>query len=164
MKQNAVVKVGLIACVMALVAALAAGCAGSGGTQASKEAQQNRAYMSQVNETMDQLSVQLESFVDAVSRGDVVNMRTQADNAYKTLDKLAAIEPPDVFTDIQKGYVDGTAKLRQALNDYIALYTDMESESFDQSTFDERMANVQAAYDEGVKLLQDTDKKAADLE
>ena len=50
--------------------------------------------MTQVNQTMDDLKSRLESFTDAVSRGDVVGMRTQADSAFKAIDDLNNLNVP----------------------------------------------------------------------
>ena len=157
-------KLAALLCAIALACGLFAGCANTAGNTMTDEQQQNRAYMSQVNEIMEELGEGLDSFIDAVSRGDVVNMRTQADNAYKTLDKLDALEAPEALADVQKGYKDGSAKLREALDAYITLYTDMSSESFDSSTYDKRIAEIQSLYDEGVKLMQEADETAAGKE
>ena len=154
---------------VALVGALAAsivlmGCASGGMGAATEEQQANRAYMSQVNEAMTKLDDNLDSFIDAVSRGDVVNMRTQADNAYKELDKLSEIEAPEALADIKKDYVDGSAKLREALDEYIKLYSKAASEGsdFDWSDYDDRIKSIQTLYDEGVALLEAGDKAAAE--
>ena len=161
MKQSIALRVGSIVCAVALGATLA-GCA-SGNVSATDSQQANRAYMSQVNETMFELDESLDLFVDAVSRGDVVNMRSQADNAYKVLDKLANIEAPDDLKGVRQDYVDGTGKLREALDEYIALYTEMASASgkIDKAAYDERIAEIQALYDEGVALLQKGDATVA---
>lgn len=161
MKNAIVVKISSVLCAIALVSSVLVGC-GAGASVAANETQQaNRAYMSQVNQTMQTLDNDLKGFVDAVSRGDIVNMRTQADNAYKTLDKLAALEVPDDMADIQQNYVDGTDKLRKALDDYITLYTEASDPSFDWSTYDARIKDIQALYDEGVAALQAGDETAA---
>ena len=97
-----------------MVAALG-GCAQQ-DTAAAQQQSENRQYMTQVNQTMDDLKSRLESFTDAVSRGDVVGMRTQADNAFKAIDDLSNLNVPDALKDIQKEYVDGTADLKDALN------------------------------------------------
>jgi len=162
MKKIPLVKIGALVCAVVLAAGVLAGCGNAAMNAASSEQQANRAYMSQVNEIMDELNKQLDSFVDAVSRGDVVNMRTQAENAYKALDKLDALEVPDALKDIQEKYKEGTSKLREALNAYIALYTEMSGNSFDMSTYDKRIADVQKLYDDGVKLMEEGDKAAAD--
>ena len=148
-------------CALAMACGLLAGCANQAMTAANEEQQANRAYMSQVNEIMEELGTGLDSFVEAVSRGDVVNMRTQADNAYKVLDKLDELEVPEALEDVQKKYVDGTAKLREALDDYVTLYTEMNSGSFDMSTYDKRIEAIQELYDEGIDLMNEGDETAA---
>ena len=110
---------------------------------------------------MEELDSSLDGFVDAVSRGDVVNMRSQADNAYKTLDKLESIEVPDAMADIQESYVEGTSKLREALDGYIELYTDASNPGFDWSGYDKRIAEIQKLYDDGVAALEAGDEAAA---
>ena len=64
------------------------------GYAAAQQQSENRQYMTQVNQTMDDLKSRLESFTDAVSRGDVVGMRTQADNAFKAIDDLNNLTSP----------------------------------------------------------------------
>ena len=162
MKHANKIAKGALACALAMSVALA-GCASQGSSAATEEQRANRAYMSQVNETMVELESGLDSFVDAVSRGDVVNMRTQADNAYKMLDELADLKAPDALADVQKDYVDGAGKLREALDAYITLYTEasQKGESFDWTAYDKRIAEIQALYDEGVKALEEGDDKAA---
>ena len=160
MKRSGAIVLVAVICALALSAALA-GCA-PGASSSSAAQKANRAYMSQVNETMVELDASLEQFVDAVSRGDVVNMRTQADNAYKYLDKLAGIEAPEELKDVREAYVTGTTKLREALDDYIALYTEMANGTGSETTsYDARISSIQAKYDEGVALLQKGDAIAA---
>ena len=74
-------KLAAIICAAVLSCGLLAGCAGQGNT-ATQEQKDNRAYMSQVNELMVELDEGLDSFVAAVSRNDIVNMRLQAENAF----------------------------------------------------------------------------------
>ncbi|MBQ9044051.1 MAG: hypothetical protein IJ111_14700 [Eggerthellaceae bacterium] len=154
-------KLGALVCALALACGVLAGCANSAATTATAEQQANRAYMSQVNGIMEELGEGLDTFVDAVSRNDIVNMRTQADNAYKALDELKDLEVPDELADVQEKYVKGADKLREALDGYIALYTEMNSESFDMSTYDARIDAVQSLYDEGVDLMAEADETAA---
>ena len=158
--KHITMKICACACALALATGALAGCAAN-GSQANTEQQANRAYMSQVNGIMDELGTDLDSFVDAVSRGDVVNMRTQADNAYKKLDELNAIEVPESLSDIQNNYLEGTSKLREALNGYIDLYTEISSGSFDQSKYEGRIAEIQSKYNEGISALEQGDQTAA---
>ena len=163
MKMGITVRRGMLAAVLAASVALG-GCAAGQQSAVNEEQQANRTYMSQVNEAMMQLDDDLDSFVDAVSRGDVVNMRTQADNAYKSLDKIKSLEAPEALSDIHKNYVEGTDKLREALDQYIDLYAKASSagSSFDWSKYDDQIKSIQKLYDEGVKALEEGDKTAAE--
>ena len=165
MKRSMLIKaVGVMRAAFVAVAALA-GCA-SQESAATKQQSENRQYMTQVNQTMEDLQSRLDGFTDAVSRGDLVGMRTQADNAYKALDELGKLNVPDDLKDIQQEYVDGTNKLKDALNAYIELYTEIDSateaQPFDYSTYDQRIADIKSQYDEGIGKLQSGDNKASE--
>lgn len=162
MKRSFTAILTAAALVSALSAILLVGCMGS-APAVNTEQQANRAYMSQVNEIMDEVTVQLDQFVEAVSSGDVVAMRTQADSASRSLDKMSALEAPDALKDIRQSYIDGTDKLREALDQYVALYAETESDSFDSSTFNDRLSEIQELYNEGVAALQKGDEDAAAL-
>lgn len=148
----------------ALLALPLAGCAQQNTAQ-NEQQNENRQYMTQVNQEMEELNTRLTSFTDAVSRGDVVTMRTQADNAFKAIDDLAAIEAPEALKDVQSDYVDGCNGLKNALNSYITLYTEIESATdanpFDYSTYDSRLAEIQEAYNAGIDKLKAADDAAA---
>ena len=163
MKFGSIVRRSVLAC--ALVGSLAlSACATSGTASLTDEQQANRTYMSQVNETMVELDGNLDSFVDAVSRGDVVNMKTQADNAYKVLDRLSELEAPEALSDVHKKYAEGTQKLEEALDAYIQLYTEAEKagKNFEWSSYDERLKEIQDLYDNGIKALEEGDKAASE--
>ena len=143
------------------------GCAAQQTSAVTEAQSENRAYMTQVNQTMETLKDRLASFSDAVSRGDVVNMRTQADNAFKALDSSNSQDAPDSLKDIKQQYVDGCADLETALSDYVTLYAEIDSatdtQPFDWSSYDERLAAIQSSYDSGIAKLEAGDKAAADL-
>ena len=48
-------------------------------------------------------------------------------SAFEAIDALAAIDTPDAMKDLQTNYVDGCNKLKDALNSYIDLYTEISS-------------------------------------
>lgn len=157
----------------AVAAALCLGALSACTAQTSavtEEQQANRDYMSQVNQDMEDLSTNLDAFVEAVSRQDTVTMRLQADNALAAIDDLDALEAPEALAGVQESYKSGADQLRSALNDYIALYTELEdassssSDSFDWSTYDARIASIQAQYDAGVAALEQADQTAASME
>lgn len=148
-----------------LVAALA-GCVPQGNNEAAQQGAANRAYMTKVNQIMEDLQSKLEGFTDAVSRGDVVNMRMEADTAFKAIDELGKLEAPDDLKDIESEYKAGANDLKDALNGYIELYTEIESateaQPFDYSTYDERLKDIKQKYDDGIGKLQSGDNKATE--
>ena len=156
---------GLVSLMLALTFALV-GCTAQ-GTPVTEEQSANRQYMSQVNNIMDELQARLDSFDAAVARGDVVTMKTQADNAFKTLDRLSTLDVPDALKEVQDDYVNGTNSLKDALTAQIALYTEIESATsehpFDYGTYDSRLQEIQDKYDAGISSLQAADEKAASL-
>lgn len=153
-------------CGAALLTGLLAGCM-SPNTGATDQQKANRTYMTKVNQAMEELDSRLADFDDAVSRGDAVTMRTQADNAYAAIDALSAIDTPDAMKDLQKSYVDGCNALKDALNAYIDLYTEIESATeahpFDYGTYDDRVKAVQDKYNEGIDKLKAADEEALKL-
>lgn len=163
MKRSTFIRLVGVLCAAALMGAALTGCMQQDNA-AAKQQTENRQFMTQVNQSMDDLKSRLSSFTDAVSRGDVVGMRTQADNAFKALDELGKTQPPDDLKDIQQAYVDGTNKLKDALNAYIELYTEIDSataaQPFDWSTYDKRIADIKKTYDDGIGQLQSGDNKA----
>lgn len=165
MKHMRFAKIAAALCAGVFMVATLGGCAPQ-DTAATQQQSANRQYMTQVNQVMDDLQGKLESFTDAVSRGDVVGMRTQADNAVKSIDELNKLEVPDDLKDIQQDYVDGTGKLKDALDAYVGLYTEIDSatddQPFDYATYDQRVSDIQKQYDDGINKLKDGDSKAAE--
>ena len=166
MSFNVFSKVADVTCSGVLAVAMLAGCTTSQGSTATDEQKANREYMSTVNQKISSLEDTLSDFKDAVSREDVVNMKTTAASAGKVLDELASVEAPDELADIQSNYVDGTKALEEALNSYVDLYTEIDSATdanpFDWSTYDARVAAIQQQYDQGVASLKAGDEAAAD--
>lgn len=94
-------------------------------------------------------------------------MRNKANSAFEAIDALAAIDTPDAMKDLQTNYVDGCNKLKDALNSYIDLYTEISSATeeapFDFSTYDGRVKEIQDAYNEGIDKLKAADEEALKL-
>lgn len=145
-----------IACLGALV-----GC--SGNTAEQDVQTQNRQYMSSVNTIMDTLNTNMEEFATAVKDGEVVSLDAQLEAVNTCVDDLNAITPPEAMTDIHKSYVTGATEMQTALAAYVQLYEDVnapQSGSFDYSTYDSRLADIQSHYDAGIAAFQDADSKA----
>ncbi len=153
----------LCACALGMFAL--AGCQPSANSNPEAEAQAaNRTYMSQVNQLMDDISVSLEQFSAAVSANDLTEMRAKATSASKSIDELAALEAPEGLAEVQADYSQGCTLLRDALNAYVTLYTDVENaESVDALSYQERLTAIQESYNQGIQKLSDGDEKAAAL-
>lgn len=156
-------KVRIILAAMLCVACLAAlvGCSGESAEQNAQT--QNRQYMSSVNTIMDTLDTNMEEFATAVKDGEVVSLDAQLEAVNKCVEDLNALTPPDAMTEIHKAYVTGATELQTALADCVQLYEDVkapQSGSFDYSTYDSRIADIQSHYDAGIAALQDADSKA----
>lgn len=163
MKQSLMTRIAGIACAAVLATGALAGCMPqNAGTQQTAE----RSYLTQVNQTIEDLRERLDGFIDAVSRGDVVSMRTQADNAYQAIDDLSKVEAPDAMKAVQEDYVAGANSLKDALNAYIDLYTEIDAatdaQPFDWSSYDARIASIKELYDEGIGKLQAGDNAATE--
>lgn len=170
-----IVLAAIVVCTLSLSFVLA-GCT---TTQAANNAEgedksmTSSEYMAEVNQTVEELSERLQSFNEAVSRQDPITMRTQADNAFAVLDKLAAIEAPDDVKDLRDQYVKGCDQLKDALNSYIDLYSEMSAakakaessrynDPFDASEYADRIEEIQNQYNEGIQTLEDADNNAKD--
>lgn len=166
MKDRIMIRFATLACCTVLAGAALTGCQ-SPNTGATDQQQANRTYMTQVNQTMEDLNTRLADFDEAVTRGDAVTMRTQADNAFEAIDDLSAIDTPDAMKDLQQNYVDGCDKLKEALSGYVDLYTEIDSATdehpFDYGTYDDRLKAVQDAYNEGIDKLKAADEEALKL-
>ncbi len=166
MNRSKMTRILAALCAAVLMVGMLAGCAGiEQNSEEAKAQAENRQFMSDVNAIMEELSQRLDSFNDAVSRGDVITMRTQADDAFKVLDNLESLEAPEVLQDVKQGYVDGSKQLKDALNAYIALYTDLAANPSAVSTdaYNERLASIQDTYDQAVEKLKSTDEAATQL-
>lgn len=165
-KMRSMLAVAGAVCALILALGTLAGCMDA-STSANSTQDANRAYMEQVNQKMTDLEEGLSTFTDAVSRGDVVSMRTLADKAYGALDALEDLEAPEGLQDIHSKYTQGADQLKSALDAYIALFADVKSEqsgaaaSFDWSTYANRVSAIQDAYDQGIRSLKDADEAAA---
>ena len=167
MSKKMIVRLLALACTAALAAGALAGCQ-SPATGATDAQQENRTYMTKVNVAVEKLNEGLAAFDEAVTEGgNAVTMRTQADKALAALDELSSIDTPEAMADLQSGYVDGCTKLKEALNDYLDLYTEIDSatedQPFDYSTYDSRLKAIQDTYNEGIDKLKAADEEALKL-
>ena len=156
MRKRTIARVLAVALVAALALGALAGCQ-SPATGATDQQQANRTYMTKVNQAVEELNTRLGEFDEAVAQESVVNMRNKANSAFEAIDALAAIDTPDAMKDLQTNYVDGCNKLKDALNSYIDLYTEISS------AYDGRVKEIQDAYNEGIDKLKAADEEALKL-
>lgn len=152
---------------VALISVLCLGALVGCGSTGSEEDEQalNRQYMSSVNTIMDTLETNMEDFAAAVKDGEVVSLDAQLEAVAQCVDDLNALDVPDAMKDIHESYVTGATELQTALTDYVQLYEDVEapeSGSFDYSTYDSRLADIQSHYDAGIAALKNADELAED--
>lgn len=153
----------LVACFTCV--ALLIGCSSGTAAQANDPQTQNRQYMSNVNQIMEDISTEMDSFTTAVQEGEVISLSSQLDSVNESVEKLKSLEVPEAMQDIHASYVSGAEELQTALNDYVTLYEDIkapQSGSFDYSTYGERLAEIQEHYNAGITALQEADNKASE--
>ena len=118
----------------------------------------DKAGIAIILQAVEELNTRLGEFDEAVAQESVVNMRNKANSAFEAIDALAAIDRPEAMKDLQTNYVDGCNKLKDALNSYIDLYTEISSATeeapFDFSAYDGRVKEIQDAYNEGIDKLK----------
>ena len=154
MRKRTIARVLAVALGAALALGTLAGCQ-SPATGATDQQQANRTYMTKVNQAVEELNTRLGEFDEAVAQESVVNMRNKANSAFEAI------------KDLQTNYVDGCNKLKDALNSYIDLYTEISSATeeapFDFSAYDGRVKEIQDAYNEGIDKLKAADEEALKL-
>lgn len=152
---------GLVATLLVCLACLGmlAGCAVP--EEQVDAAEKNRDYMMQANNAMIKLNSHLEEFTTAASTGDVVSMQRVFSLAEKDIESFKALPATDATKDIHAEYLAGCEGLKGALKAYLDLYAG--AESIDDAAFEERLAQVQQLYDEGIKHLQDGDGLVSQL-
>ena len=112
------------------------------------------------------LKSRLESFTDAVSRGDVVGMRTQADNAFKAIDDLNNLTSPT-----PQGYPEGVRRRHgRSQGRAELLYRPVYGNRQRHRGTALRLFHVRSAHPgyqvevrEGIGKLQSGDNKASEL-
>lgn len=150
--------IAIIAGAALLVCALA-GCSAT-QTQSAEDqaAAQNRQYMATLNQQMDDLQTTMNSFQEAVSNKDVVGMQAQASNVDKIVDSVKNTDATDRLKTVKDDYVDALCTLDDAMDAYVSLYTDVQNGTVDTETYNQRLTDVQNAYNDGMNKLQGADQ------
>lgn len=143
-----------------------AGCAS--GNQASSSsssdaASANRDYMSSANTIIEQLQDNLTDFSTAVSDDNLVAMRAAAKKAYQSIDDFKQLQPTDTLKPVHSEYVKGCDDLKDALEQYIDLFSDQKKSKLTDAQYQKRLKKIQAKYDSGMDHLKAGDEKATSL-
>lgn len=157
------IRFAVVALMIALVTGLLAGCAPQNASHENQA--KNRQYMSSVNTIMETFDSNMDGFATAVKDGEVLSLTAQLSSVSAAVDELKALDVPQDMTDIQASYVKGAEELQTALSKYVELYQDVkvpEGGSFDYATYNDRLAEIQKHYSDGVAALQDADTKATE--
>ncbi|MCI9130171.1 MAG: hypothetical protein HFJ65_07710 [Eggerthellaceae bacterium] len=155
----------------AALLALALGLVGCANQQAQEPAEEeqttSRSFMADMNQAAADLSEKMTAFTDAVAREDLVSMQTQADSAYAVINRISEIEAPEELGELKQKYVDGANQLKDAMSSYIDLYTEIDTattrDPFDYDTYNDRISQIQAAYDAGIQTIKDADQSATEM-
>lgn len=164
--KNTAARILCALCVTLTCVVAVPGCTTSQTTSETSQAQsENRQYMSRVNQISQDIEESLADFEAAIAAGDVAAMRTAMNAASRSVDELASIDAPDALADIKEGYVEGSSELREALADYVQLYTEVEASEggIDEASYQERLTDIQDRYSEALEKISDADELAASL-
>ncbi|MCL2888948.1 MAG: hypothetical protein FWE65_00825 [Eggerthellaceae bacterium] len=168
MKKSMYWRAALSLILVAGLAILLSSCFSSDKNSATEEQLANREYMVQVNRIMDNLVIDLNGFNKAVADEDIVNMDVAADRAKKTIEELVALQAPEVLQEIHSEYVAGCVELRDALNQYIVLYTEIslatDERPFDFANYNAQINKIKQKYNSGIAHLESADQKARSME
>lgn len=124
-------------------------------------------YMVKLNQAADSMHENLAVFAAAVNSGDISTLQAKADAAFQEMDALNDLKTPDEIADVRNQYKEATDALHNALNEYIAIYLDIQNEpeqsKIDSNKYAERFETVQKDYDNGINLLEKADAAAKEL-
>jgi flagellar basal body-associated protein FliL len=156
--------VAMVFCV-ALMGVLA-GCGSTdqaASSSSSDGASANREYMSNANTIIEQLQDNLNDFSDAVSDDNLVSMKAAAKKAYQNIDSFKQLKPTDTLKPVHNEYVKGCDDLKDALEQYIDLFSDQKKSKLTDQQYKDRLKKIQDKYNSGMDHLKEGDKKATSL-
>lgn len=164
MKTKKLLAIVAVVFCMALMGALA-GCGSTdqASSSSSDGASANRDYMSNANTIIEQLQDNLNDFSDAVSDDNLVSMKAAAKKAYQSIDRFKQLKPTDTLKPVHTEYVKGCDDLKDALEQYIDLFSDQKKSKLTDQQYKDRLKKVQDKYNSGMDHLKEGDKKATSL-
>ncbi|MDO5427284.1 MAG: hypothetical protein Q4F54_06665 [Coriobacteriia bacterium] len=162
LKENVKKIVVALSCTLVCFFMLA-GCSGFGfpASQADAEKAVTSAYFAEVNTLVGEFKTTLGDFPADVKEKKVDSMKEKVDAAQKLIDQFSKLDVPKNCEDVHKLYTDGLVQMQQALSNYVQVYSDFVSGSIDNNVLNQRVADVQTSYNQGIDLLAQADKLAA---
>ena len=95
--------------------------------------------------------------------GKQQTMKAQLTSVDKLIESVKNTDCSSTLQPAKDMYVDALCSLDDALESYVELYTDVANGSVDSATYDERLANVQSAYDDAMDKLKSADDKIVSI-
>ena len=128
-----------------------------------KEKQQTSAYMSSLHIFTNEFKNLLNDFQGDIKDKKVDSMKDKLSRTDKAIDEFGHIEVPEQCKEVHQMYTDAFNKLQQALKDYVNLYSEIDDNNYESSQFKTKVEPIKTAYNEGVELLKQADKKSSEL-
>ena len=162
LKKNIKKLIVAICCLGVCVFTLA-GCSQFGlpATVADAEKAATSAYFAEVNTVVNEFKTTIGDFSSDVKEKKVDSLKDKVDACDKLVTQFSKLDVPKNCEDVHKLYTDGLVQMQQALSNYVQIYTDFVNGSIDNSVLNQRVADVQSSYNQGLELLSQADKLAA---
>lgn len=156
-------KIVVAVCCLSLCAVTLAGCSQFGFPTSVADAEKaaSSAYFAEVNAVVNEFKTTLGDFPSDVKEKNVQNMKDKVDASQKLIDQFNKLDVPKNCEDVQKLYSDGLVQMQQALSNYVQIYSDFTAGQIDNSVLNQRIAEVQSSYNQGISLLTQADQLAA---
>lgn len=156
MKQSKFTRIVAAVLFSCLLAFSLSACAAS-NSEESKEASQNRHYLSLLGSYVADLQTVMEDFETATSDQNIVAMKAELGKAEDVLTQIKDQEATPALTDIKDQYVGALESLDQAMTSYVDLYETAQAGGISNDALQSEIAQIQEAYDSAVTQLQEAD-------
>lgn len=160
--KKTIISIGFVV-VFAVIAFALCGCNGVGLTSADKDKAQNQAYMTELNTISHDFGNIINDFQADVKNKNVDSMKNKLEASNKLIDEFNKLEVPEACQSVHKTYGDAFLLLQQSLSNYVQIYSDSINNNFDSNVLNQRVADAQNSYNQGINLLNQADKMALDI-
>lgn len=151
-----------LSCFLVIAAMCICSCDKIGMNVSDVEKAATNAYFSEVTSLSRDLTSSLADFQADVKEKNIDAMKDKLEKTQSIIDDFNKLDVPQNCEDVQKDYLDGFIQLQNALSNYVQIYSDFINGTIDNSVLQERVAEVQKSYNEGLALLRQADKLASE--